>query len=116
MQHPIKDMAEVFKALGDEKRLKIIKMLASNGDETFCVSDVAVQLNISQPAVSQHMKVLKNIGILEEHRKGFKVFYAINREILKKYQKNIDDLFKKAYEKCQYDFSCNQCPYNNKCR
>lgn len=41
MKDHLKSMAEIFKFLGDEKRLKIIKMLGSNADEVFCVSDVA---------------------------------------------------------------------------
>ncbi len=116
MKDYIKNMANVLKSLGDEKRLKIIKMLASNINETFCVSDVAEQLGISQPAASQHIKVLKNIGILEENRRGFRVFYIINSDVLTEYRKNIDELFRKAFEKCTYDFSCDKCPYNNKCQ
>ncbi|MBP2660753.1 MAG: transcriptional regulator [Firmicutes bacterium] len=116
MKEHLKNMAEVLKSLGDEKRLKIIKILASNVNEVFCVSDVAQQLGISQPAASQHIKILKNIGILEENRRGFKVFYTINLDILTEYKKDIDELFKKAFEKCQYDFSCDKCPYNNKCQ
>lgn len=116
MKDHLKDMANILKSLGDEKRLKIIKMLASNADETFCVSDVAQQLDISQPAASQHIKILKNIGILEENRRGFRVFYTINSDTLIVYRKNINDLFKKAFERCQYDFSCDKCPYNNKCQ
>jgi len=114
MRDHLKSMAEIFKALGDEKRLKIIKMLGSNADEVFCVSDVAKQLEISQPATSQHIKILKNIGILEENRRGFRVFYTINLEVLTIYKKNIDELFKKAIDKCEYDFSCDKCP-NNEC-
>ncbi|HII92211.1 MAG TPA: winged helix-turn-helix transcriptional regulator [Methanosarcina sp.] len=110
----IKNMAEVLKALGDEKRLKIIKIFASNNNETFCVSDVANQLDISQPATSQHIKILKNIGILEENRRGFRVFYKINSDVLAEYRNDIDELFKTTFEKCQYNFSCDKCPYNNK--
>lgn len=116
MKDHLKHMAEVLKALADEKRLKIIKMLASNADEDLCVSDVAEQLGISQPAVSQHIKILKNVGILEENRRGFRVFYTVNLAVLAEYQRDIDELFKKAYEKCQHDFSCDKCPYNNKCQ
>ena len=49
MNGHIKNMAEILKALGDEKRLKIIKIFASNNNEIFCVSDVAKQLGISNP-------------------------------------------------------------------
>lgn len=116
MKDHLKDMASILKSLGDEKRLKIIKMLASNANEIFCVSDVAKQLGISQPAASQHIKILKNIGLLEENKRGFRVFYTINSDILTKYMKDINELFKKAFEKCSYDFACDECPYNKKCQ
>ncbi len=115
MQNRMKTMAAFFKALGDHKRLLIIKMLASNTEETLCVSDVAVRLGISQPAASQHIKVLKNIGLLEENRKGFRVYYKVNTEILGLYKIETDTLFKKAFEKCPHDFSCEECTYNNSC-
>ena len=116
MKNHLKIMASVFKSLGDEKRLKIVKMLASNMNEIFCVSDVAQQLGISQPAASQHIRVLKSIGILDENRRGFRVFYTINLDAMNEYKKSIDELFKKAFEKCSYEYSCDKCPYNNKCQ
>lgn len=49
---------------------------------------------------SQYIKILKNIGVLEENRRGFRVFYTINLDILMAYKKEIDELFKKAIDKC----------------
>ncbi len=115
MQNRMKTLATFFKALGDPKRLLIIKMLASNTEETLCVSDVAARLDISQPAVSQHIKILKSIGLLEENRKGFRVFYKVNTDILGLYKMETDTLFIKAFVKCPHDFSCNECTFNNSC-
>ncbi len=105
-------MAEVLKALGDQKRIKIIKLLASNMKDTLCVSDVAVKLGITQPAASQHIKILKNIGLLEENRIGFRVYYRINKTLFFELKKEIDSLFLKAFEKCPYDLRCEKCEYN----
>ncbi len=116
MGNHLRKMATILKSIGDEKRLKIVKMLASNTDEVFCVSDIAEKLGITQPAASQHIKVLKGIGIIEENRKGFKVFYTINSEVLDNHIKDIEELFKRAFEKCPYNFSCNNCQYQNKCQ
>lgn len=116
MKDRLKTMALLFKALGDQKRLMIVKMLASASEESLCVSDVAAKLKISQPAASQHIKVLKNIGILEENRRGFRVFYSINTEILKEYKEEVDGLFRKAFEKCPHDYACSECEYNNSCQ
>lgn len=115
MRNRLITMAEVFKAFGDDKRLKIIKMLASNSDETLCVTDVANKLSITQPAASQHIKVLKNIGLLDENKKGLKVYYSVDTIQLYEFKKEIDGLFRKAFEKCPHDYDCEDCAYNNSC-
>jgi len=60
----ITKMANIFKAFADPTRLRLIRLLASNMEEKLCVVDLAKKLGISQPAASQHIKVLKNINIL----------------------------------------------------
>lgn len=104
-----KVMASVFKALSDHNRLKIIKMLASNQSDTFFVSQIAEKLGISQPAASQHIKVLKNIGIVEDNRKGYRIYYSIDLDTMKKLKLMTDDLFQKAFTKCTFEHSCNGC-------
>ncbi len=99
-------MSEVFKALGDPTRLRIIRMLASKMENNICVVDLAKRLGITQPAVSQHIKVLKSIGILKPNRKGFRVHYSIDADVLNTYKKDIDELFKRAFEKCSYYGKC----------
>jgi ArsR family transcriptional regulator len=106
MKNELNQIVQIFKALGDANRLKIIKLLASNTKETLYVSEVAKKLDISQSAASQQIKILKNTGILEENRIGFRVYYTINTDILFKHKKEIDKLFTKAFEKCKYDFKC----------
>lgn len=108
-------MAEVFKAIGDINRMKIIKILASNLEESVCVVDLAKMLNITQPAASQHIKVLKNVGILVPKRVKNKTYYLINAEQLKDYKKIIDRMFKMAFVKCKMDGDCENCPLVKKC-
>ena len=95
------EMSEVFKALGDPTRLRIIRMLASKMESNLSVSDLANKLGISQPAASQHIKVLKNVGILESSRDGYYTYYNVNVDALKQYNENIDSLFKMACTKCE---------------
>ncbi len=115
MRDRIEALVGAFKAMGDTKRLKIIKILASNMSETLCVSDVARILEISQPAASQHIKVLKNVGLLVENRKGFRVFYSIDNARLDEYSRGINELFRKISEKCPHDFSCEACSIHDNC-
>lgn len=93
------DTTEVFKALGDPTRLEVIRLLSSDEQEDLSVSDLARKLGISQPAVSQHIKVLKNIGILEAHKRGFRVFYNVHKKRLASHKAHIDKLFKKLHGK-----------------
>jgi DNA-binding transcriptional ArsR family regulator len=74
------DLADAFKAFSDTNRLRIISLLASDRSGSLGVSDLASILGITQPAVSQHLKVLKNEGIVESERMGFHVNLAFNQE------------------------------------
>lgn len=114
MKNTIKIMAEVFKALGDPTRLKIIRLLSSRGNY-LCVGALANKLNVTQPAVSQHLKVLKNVGIVEANRVGFHVHYTISKDVLIEYKTLIDEMLKKAFESCTYPGPCASCPESEVC-
>jgi ArsR family transcriptional regulator len=107
MRDEVKKMAKVFKALGEPTRLRIIKILASEGGY-FCVGALAKKLGISQPAVSQHLKVLKEAGILDSKRMGYHVHYYVDAETFKIYKEKINELMEKAFEK-------RSCPKNGEC-
>jgi ArsR family transcriptional regulator, arsenate/arsenite/antimonite-responsive transcriptional repressor len=71
-------MEEAFKALGDATRLRIVRMLAENGE--MCVCIVMAQLGMGQSAVSHHMAALKRAGLLHARRQGQWIHYSINVE------------------------------------
>jgi ArsR family transcriptional regulator len=108
-------MAPVFKAFGDLNRMKIIKVLASNPEESLCVSDIAGIIGISQPATSQHIKVLSDVGILTRKRVKNRTFYSIDSKTLKEYKDIIDHMFKMAFVHCEYEGDCENCPIRGKC-
>ena len=108
MIEQVKKMAEVFKALGDPTRLRIIRMLASNPADTLCVADLADRLGSTQPAASQHIKVLKNVGILEANKVGFRVFYRINTKVMLAYKTELDELLESAFTECSQIDTCEE--------
>jgi ArsR family transcriptional regulator len=108
MKDIVIQMAEFFKALGEPTRLKIIRLLASNPERSLCVGALAQRLGITQPAVSQHLKVLKNVGIVEPNRDGFRVHYTVNVETLTAFRKNWEELSKLAMEPCPCDEECKE--------
>jgi len=83
MTNNINKTADFFKALGDPTRIKILKLLLSG--KKLCVGMIAFKLNITQSAVSQHLKVLKSNDIVDGTRTGFNIHYRVNEDVFKKY-------------------------------
>jgi ArsR family transcriptional regulator len=71
----MRDLAAVFKALGDETRLEILALLASHGE--LCVCDLQQVLGIIQSKTSRHLQYLKHAGLLTDRREGLWVHYRI---------------------------------------
>lgn len=83
-------MASTFKALGDLTRLQIIYLLSTDTSGTLGVSELATRLKISQPAVSQHLKTLKNEGLVESRREGFYMYYTVNRDRMVEFREHFE--------------------------
>jgi DNA-binding transcriptional ArsR family regulator len=62
--------ADIFKALADPTRLKILEFLK---DGERCICEIIPHTGKSQPNVSQHLKVLKNAGLVDERREGTRI-------------------------------------------
>ncbi|MGI6315119.1 MAG: ArsR/SmtB family transcription factor [Christensenellales bacterium] len=65
------------KALGDASRLKLLSLLSTR---TYCVMALARKTGLSAPAVSQHMKVLREAGLVTRRKFGYHVHYSLNRD------------------------------------
>lgn len=66
---------DVFKALGDPTRIRIVEMLAENGE--LCVCKIYEQLDMTQPAVSHHLAILKRAGLVNARKQGQWVHYSL---------------------------------------
>lgn len=69
-----RNIANLFKALGDENRIRILKLL--RGGEK-CACKLLEELNISQPTLSHHMKILCDAGIVTGRKEGKWTHYTI---------------------------------------
>lgn len=69
--------APIFIALGDSTRQKLCLDLAAKGLEGINVADLAGKSILSRPAISHHLKVLKDAGIVEPIKKGTQIFYRL---------------------------------------
>ena|SRR5258708_4311531 len=69
-------ITKFFTAMGDPIRLQILLLLRS---KPLNVGDIANQFQISRPAISHHLRVLKEANILESKKAGQEVYYTINK-------------------------------------
>ena len=68
-------LSELFRALSDETRTKILYLLSQ---QELCVCDLAYLLDITLPAVSHHLRLLKTMRLVSSRREGKQVFYALD--------------------------------------
>lgn len=71
--------SEVFKALSNTNRLLIVDTLA---DGERCVADLTALVGLDMSTVSNHLSVLRNVGILKDERRGTQVFYSLRKPCL----------------------------------
>lgn len=70
----IEKMADQFKLLGDKTRLKIVSIL---NQQDMCVCQLVELLQTTQPNISQHLRKLKDAGLVREDRRGQWIFYSL---------------------------------------
>ncbi|MCF8610489.1 metalloregulator ArsR/SmtB family transcription factor [Gordonia sp. HY285] len=75
-------VSSVFKALADPVRLRLFSLIASHAGGEACVCDISPAVDVSQPTISHHLKVLKAAGLLESERRASWVHYRVIPESL----------------------------------
>ena len=79
VQEETEEQAAVFSALADPTRLRLLKLLSrQRSPDALCVNALAGVLGVSQSAVSQHLRVLKAIGLVKGDRRGVHIHYFVN--------------------------------------
>ncbi len=76
------EMAKKLKALADPVRLRLFSAIASHSGGEACVCDISGGIDVSQPTVSHHLKVLRDAGLLTSERRASWVYYAVVPEAL----------------------------------
>ncbi len=70
-------IAQTMKLLGDKTRLRILRLLK---EREYCVCELTGMFKTSQPSISQHLRKMKDAGLVKENRKGKWVFYSLDAE------------------------------------
>lgn len=87
MDGSFEEWAEVYKTLGDKTRLRILSVLSQR---ELCVCELTGLLQMTQPGVSQHLKKLKQAGLVKERKTAQWVHYSLRPEKLAEVGVNLD--------------------------
>ncbi|MFV5192692.1 ArsR/SmtB family transcription factor [Acinetobacter courvalinii] len=73
------NQTDFFKCLSDQTRLDILRLVVAKN--SICVCELTEQLELSQPKISRHLALLRNLSILLDERKGQWVYYSLNLDL-----------------------------------
>lgn len=104
----IEKLAELFKALSDPTRLRLVKLLSEqapgecpgecNGRGFLCVNALAHRLGVTQSAVSQHLRVLRQAGLVHGVRRGPFMHYSLDGDGLRRYRAALQEALGKELD------------------
>jgi ArsR family transcriptional regulator len=83
----------VLKALSDETRFRLLDLLLA---EALCGRALAQRLGISEAAVSQHLKVLKEAGLVEGEKRGYWIHYSVQRKVVAQIIRELERLVSRS--------------------
>jgi ArsR family transcriptional regulator len=90
-----RDYVNVFKALSDPNRIRIVKML---GERRLCMCEVREMLNLSNSTVSKHLTILRNADLLLDSKEGKWVNFRLNDKSEFRFIRSVISLIKNSFE------------------
>jgi ArsR family transcriptional regulator len=92
----IETLSDIYKALADPTRLRLLKLLTDqtlvfcggncDGSNFLCVGALAEKLAVTQSAVSQHLRILRQAGLVQSERRGTFMHYSISPQGLEQFR------------------------------
>lgn len=76
-QQQAEDLARTLKAIADPARLRLLSVVAASDEQEACVCDLVGELDLAQPTVSHHLKVLTDAGFLSRSKRGTWAYYRL---------------------------------------
>lgn len=89
-------MNDVFKALSDPTRRKILEMLS---DQDLNAGEIAAAFDISKPSISHHLTILKNAKLILDERQGQNIVYSLNMTVFQDVLKWFFDFYERGEPK-----------------
>ena len=87
----INQLIKFLKIISEKNRIKILCLL-KKGEK--CVCEIWQCLKLPQNLVSHHLKTLKDFNLISSRKEGVKIFYKLNKKVIKKYLKLLDEFLK----------------------
>ncbi|MEJ7644598.1 MAG: metalloregulator ArsR/SmtB family transcription factor [Chryseolinea sp.] len=84
----LKQIEKISKALGDTNRLKILQYISKRGGCGQC-SEIQDVIDLTQPSISHHVKILLEAGLIDAEKEGRNYNYRLNEQIIKDYSASI---------------------------
>ncbi len=84
-----KALSRVLKVLSVETRVRIVELLKSRA---LCVNALACRLDVTPGAVSQHLRIMRDAGLVVDEKRGYFVHYRLNEDTLAAWRKELDKL------------------------
>ena len=100
----------VIKALGEPNRFKILCLIQQRG---YCVAALAHASGLSESSVSQHLKILREAGLVQGVKRGFYTHYSLNREALQRVIEELSQLTAAVPKPChtQPFYGCSEAEF-----
>jgi ArsR family transcriptional regulator len=86
-----KQIEKISKALGDAHRLRILQYISKKGGCGQC-SEIQDVIELTQPSISHHVKILTEAGLIEAEKEGRNLKYTLNERLLDEYTSMLDHL------------------------
>jgi ArsR family transcriptional regulator len=77
-------LAQVFKALADPVRLRLVSLIGAHEGGEVCVCELTEAFDLTQPTISHHLKILRKAGIIDSERRGTWVYYRLEPATLER--------------------------------
>ena len=104
------DKKKILKAIADETRMDILNLLLRHN---YCVRALANELNLTEATVSQHLKVLREAGLLVGEKRGYFMHYNVEQSVLRELAKEIEALAALERKDCKPE-ERDDCPATEK--
>ncbi len=102
---------KIFKAFSNEVRLQVLEFLLEG---EMCVSGIVSKLNVTQPTVTQHLRILQELGVVKSKKLGYWMHYSIDKDGIQKVKNELKKFIENLHtRKGKREFCESECPEKN---